>query len=390
MAAADQLTALMSLIQGVTGKSQTTTSSGGTQTSQQNVSDQGVNQLINQILSGSGGVKSIGSRARGSGLYNSTSEDILLGNLYATAANQAELARTPTVTTTSPTTSTTKTPGTGIGELATGLGGAYLASSLLNIGGKALSPVVNSASNSVGDFISGIFGGGSSSGTGKGIFDDIDVSAGGINPGASTASSTSFSSGEGYGLDTSTLGSFGGSSGVKGGTGVNFGLDLDSGEGSINLAGGGGLGALAGSLLSSFAGSALSPSTNSGSAGSGGATGGSIICTALMKKGLLDKELYAAGDKYIQKVPAETKVGYYAWARNIAAKIDSGHKGWTKVCLPFATGRTALLASRGTFSDHVVHPLGTLTKFVGEPVCRMIGTYLLWKNPEIKTQLQGV
>ena len=57
MAALDQLSGLMSLINGVKGTTQTSTTSGGTKTSQTNVSDQGVQQLINNILAGPGGVK---------------------------------------------------------------------------------------------------------------------------------------------------------------------------------------------------------------------------------------------------------------------------------------------------------------------------------------------
>ncbi|MNT12708.1 hypothetical protein D3C72_1476470 [compost metagenome] len=43
------------------------------------------------------------------------------------------------------------------------------------------------------------------------------------------------------------------------------------------------------------------------------------------------------------------------------------------MALPIARSRTSLLASGGSFMDHVKHPLGTFTKFIGEPICHLIG-----------------
>ena len=375
MAALDQLTGLMGVLNGLKGQSQTTTTGGGTQTQQTNISDAGIQQLLNQILSGSGGVKSIGSRARASGLYNSTTEDQLLGNLYATAANQAELARSPTVTTSAPTTQTTTQKGAGIGDLAAGLGGAFLASQALSIGGKALSPAIDAGSNYLTDLLGGLFGtNDSSSGGGKksGLSDIVFTGTGGGFGSSMGSSGTGISTGEGYGLNTNSLGNFGGGSTGQGGAGLNFGMDLDTGSGSVGVGGLGAIGSLLGSAISGLTGG-----SSSGGGGGGGSTGGSIICTALMARGLLDADHYAAGDAYIQSVPDHIKVGYYVWAEKVAAKISAGHKGWTKVCLPFAAGRTALLATPGSIVDHIKHPLGTLTKLVGEPICGMIGMWVL-------------
>lgn len=389
MAALDQLTGLMSVINGLKGQSQTTTTGGGTTTQQTNVSDAGINQLINQILSGSGGVKSIGARARSSGLYNSTSEDTLLGNLYATAANQAELARSPTTVTTAPTTSTTTQKGAGVGDLVTGLGTAFLASQALNIGAKALGPSLSSGSDYLSDLLGGLFGNDTSSSgsTSKRntIGDTIFTGTGGGFGSDGGTTGTGISTGEGFGLNTGSLGRFGGTG--QGGTGLNFGLDLDDGTGSVGVGGMGIVGSLLGSIVSGF-GSSGGGASGGGAGGSGGTTGGSIICTALMARGLLDADHYAAGDKYIQSVPLHVKVGYYVWAENIADKIAKGHKGWTKLCLPFAASRTALLATAGTFMDHVKNPLGTLTKFIGEPVCGIIGKRVLARVA--KTKLNNV
>lgn len=387
MAAADQLTALMNLIGNVQGKSQTTKTSGGTQTTQTNVSDQGIQEILNQILSGSGGVKTIGTAARKSGLYNSTTEEQLLGELYATAANKAELARTPTVTTTAPTTQTTKAEGTGVAPLLGTLGGAFLASQAINIGSKVLSPLVESGANSIGSAITDLLGIGSDSvasgSNGKGIFDNIDVTSGGGFGGGFGGGDTSISAGEGYGLNTSTLGSFESSSGVPGAKGINFGFDTDTGATSASIGGLGALGGLLGSVISG-----LSGGSTGGGGGGNGTSGGSVICTALKDRGLLDKELHKAGDAYLKQLPVEVKIGYHYWAVPIAAKIAAGHEGWTKVCLPVARSRTALLATAGTFADHVRYPLGSVTKFLGEPVCKLLGKLIL-KNEMFKN-LQGV
>lgn len=369
MAAADQLTGLLNLIQGVQGKSQTTKTSGGTTTQQTNVSDQGVNELINRILSGQGGVKSVGSRARASGLYNSTSEDILLGNLYATAANQAELARTPTVTTTTPQTQTTEQEGIGIGGLAANLGGAFLASQALNLGSRALAPALEEGGNYIADLLG--LGSGSSGSGSKLKLGDIDVDVGGGFGGNIGSSDVGIATGEGYGIDTSTLGNFGGSSSVPGAKGFNFGFDTDTGATSVGVGGLGAIGGLLGSLVSGLSGS--SGSSGGGGGGGGGTSGGSVICTALKDKGLLDKELHAAGSAYLNSMHPITVVGYQVWGNKIADKIRNGSKGWTKIALPIARSRTSLLASNGSFMDHVKHPLGTLTKFIGEPVCHLIG-----------------
>lgn len=377
MAALDQLTGLMNLISGIQGGGQTTTSSGGSQTTQTNLSDAAVQEQIRKILSGSGGVRDIGGSARRSGLYNSTSEDLLLGNLYATAANQGEIARAPTVTTTTPQTQTTTTEGAGLGTTLGVLGGAAALNAILN----------SNAAKSAGNGLLDLVGLGGDTGTGAPI-SGIDGSVSGglsIAPGgtgfqlggslvdgngAQTGfSGDSFSAQQSLGLP----GIGGTTSGASGQYNSNDDFDLlgSIGNAVSGFFSGGGLGGLVGAVQGGFGG---------GSSGGGGTSGGSIICTALMSRGLLDADHYAKGEAYISKVPMEVKVGYYSWAAPIARKIREGDKFWTAVCLPFARGRTALLATDGTFADHCKNPLGTLTKFIGEPICGWIGNRILRKT----------
>lgn len=380
MAALDQLTGLMNLLNGINGQSQTTTSSGGSQTTQTQLSDAAVQEQIKRILAGSGGVRDIGGSARRSGLYNSTSEDLLLGNLYATAANQGEIARAPTVTTTAPQTQTTTSEGAGLGQTAALIGGAAALNAVLN------SQTAKNAGNSLLDLI-GLGGDGSGTNIGGSDVATTGVNFGGNgfqlggtlvdgNGAAAGFSGDSFSSQQSLGLP-GTGGTTGASGNVSSGD-SDFDLLGSIGNAVSGFFSGGGLGGLVGAVQGGFGGG--------GGGGGGGTSGGSIICTALIHHGLLNPDHYALGEAYIKQVPMETKVGYYAWAAPIAAKIRAGNKFWTKVCLPFARSRTALLATSGTFTDHIRHPLGSLTKFVGEPLCGLYGRYILRKTLRVPVE----
>lgn len=376
MAAIDQLTGLMGLIQGISGGKSTTTTGGGKQTSQVQLSDEAVQEQIKRILAGSGGVRDIGGSARRSGLYDSTSEDLLLGNLYATAANQGEIARAPTVTTIAPQTQTTTTPGANLGTLAAVVGGGAALNALLN----------SNTAKGLGNSALDLLGIGGDSGNGAPVFGGTGTADFGLsgllsgNPGFGGSVSLD----EGNGAGTWSGDSFGSQVGLGlpgiGGTTSGASGNYQKGDNDFDLLGsignsiggffsGGGLGGLVGAVQGGFG----------GNSGGGGTSGGSIICTALIHHNLLDAGHYAKGEEYIKTVPIDVKLGYYSWAAPIAKKIREGDKFWTKVCLPFARSRTALLATDGTFMDHVKNPLGTLTKFVGEPICGVIGRRLLRK-----------
>ena len=66
------------------------------QTQQTHISDDGVNELINNILAGPGGVKQIGAATKRAGVFNSTVQEAALNDLHSSAAVKAELARSPT------------------------------------------------------------------------------------------------------------------------------------------------------------------------------------------------------------------------------------------------------------------------------------------------------
>lgn len=332
-----QLTDLLGLIQGVQGSGGRQTTSGGTTTQQTQVSDAGIQQILNGILSGPGGVSSVGSAARRSGLYNSTTEDRQMGNLLATAANQAELARAPTITTTPTTITETENEGSGLGTLGAIVGGLAGANFLYN----TFSPLLGGGEDNAAGQALGAGNIGSGGFSGMPIISGVSGNASASNP----------LSGFNFGLDPNA-------------GGVSIGYSSGAGGGDL-----GGLGALSG-IVSNLIGAA--PSRNS--SGAGGMSGGSVICTALMEKGELDSDLYAKGSEYLSSLDALTVLGYHIWAISIADKIRAGSSALSTICKPFAVSRTKLLATRGTLKDHLKYPLGTITKFLGEPICKLIGT----------------
>lgn len=371
MAAADQLTSILTLLNSGKGGTtkQTSTASGGTQTQQTQLSDEAVQEQIRRILSGAGGVQSVGGAARRSGLYNSTTEDMLLGNLYATAAAQGEIARAPIVTSTTPVTtiSESKAPkGAGIQD--------------------AILPILAMGAISKGfdmlpGMLGGLMGGGSDS---KGVphidplLDGESSLSFGANPGGGFNLGGRLGSGTGWDGDVSrtsaTLGQFNDGMGAIGASGSptkkgEGGFDLVGAAGSAlsGLFGGGGLGGLLGGLTGGFG----------GSGGGSKTSGGSVICTALQEIRELDEALYAKGSAYLNQLDPLTVIGYQVWAIKVADKIRQGSWLAKAVCRPIARSRTALLATDGSFLSHLKYPLGTLTKYVGEPVCRAIGWTLI-------------
>lgn len=337
-----QLNDLLNLINGVQGSGGKQTTTGGTTTQQTQVSDQGIQQIINSILAGPGGVSSVGGAARRSGLYNATTEDRQMGNLLATAANQAELSRSPTVTTTPTTTTVTENEGTGLGTLGAIIGGLAGANFLYDTFSPMLGGNKDDPNSAAGQSLA-------SGNIGSGGFSGMPI----ISGVSGNTSGTNSLGGFNFGLDPNA-------------GGVSIGYSSDGAGGGAGL---GGLGALSG-IVSNLVGAA--PGRNS--SGSGGAmVGGSVICTALMEKGELDPELYEKGSEYLSQLDALTVLGYHLWAIAVADKIRSGGKLSKAICKPFAISRTKLLATEGTLGDHIRNPLGTITKFLGEPACKVLG-----------------
>lgn len=87
-----------------------------TQTTSSNISKPGMDALLQQILGSAQGLSSIASGQRGAGLYNSSTNQLLLNDFMTRAAGELEKQRAGT-------TSTTRTPAQfGLGDIGTLLG----------------------------------------------------------------------------------------------------------------------------------------------------------------------------------------------------------------------------------------------------------------------------
>jgi len=440
MAKLTDLTDLLGVINAVKGTEQTRKTSGGTtkKTSQTNVSDQGVTQLIDQILAGPGGVKSVGSAARSSGMFDSTVEDTQLAELYSSAANKAELARTPTTTTTTTPgiTETVSAPGVGAGGLLGTLATTSAVSSLMkgevpftglfeSMGGGGAKSL--GGAKGIGDAIGSILGGGGGSGAAipGGFTTQIAGSAGlGTAGGVSSTAINASNAVSGAGAGAGAGGFFsrvpGGASTALGGAGGFLsGLTqeeeaLGSPESLLATLGpaalaGGPMGAAA-AAVGSILGSALSGGSIQDTVANipiiggvlddviGGVRSGlssvadafgTVICTALMYKGHLDKEEYRLALRLMHTLHPTALRGYHYWAVGVANKIKKGHKGWTAFWKPIMQSRVKLLASGGGFLNHCKYPLGTGTKYILEPGCYLIGRVLELHDTPVAGEYTG-
>lgn len=388
MAAIDQLSSLASILQTVQG-TETKSKTKGTQTQQTQISDTGVNKLIQDILSGPGGVRSIGGAARSTGLFNATTEDLLLGDLYSRAAVSAELARSPTVTTTNQT-AVQETPGVGLGAIGGAIAAGQAGKLLFGSGGEG------GLLSGAGEAVSNLFGGGGAAAAAtpavtQGVTSATGALAG-ATPGAIVNAGVAGTAG-------GALAGAGGASaaGAAGAGAAGTGLGFNATT-AIPL-GGSFLGGLLGGREASQEPGSLAVSALAGAAALGpigliaaplaSIAGGflrdlSVVCTALHRKGLITKQLHAAGDRYFQTLNPVVKVGYWMWGTWVARKIDSGSVFWTLFTLPIVKSYLRFLSGPKTLLSCYDHPLGGFAHFVGEPVCRLLGHLSLYWDTKIK------
>lgn len=378
----DTLVGFANLLGQVRGSSQTQTTTGGTttQTQQTNLDQTAIDRMIQQMLSGQGGQAAISGAARGSGLYDSTTERQLLNDLNARVAGEVAQRSAPTVTTTErePTVTTVEQPGMGLSGLVAPLAIASVGKPIMESLAGITRGLGNSATSgastgiSLGDVTAGpnlgsslgtSLGGGLAAGLGNIISGGAAESAGGLLGGALGSlddfASTSFSA---------ALPDIGGTalSSVLQGTPIGPMLNLFSNPDAMNL--------------TSFGSAAIAPLiAGLGPVGAaiapvlpilGSVLGGiSVVCTALQKRGLLDKTQYDKGQEYLSKLHFRTINGYYIWGVPLARQIDKGNKIAIAIALPFARQRTALLAGSPAYRN----PLGLVTKYIGEPACYALG-----------------
>lgn len=398
--AMDQLTGLGKLYDSINGLfgggtnggkeiTQTQSTSGGRTVSGLDISDAGIQRIINQMLAGPGGVKDISGAARGAGLFNSSTEALMRNDLATRVAGEAAKQSAKTVTTTDPvatTTNTTIAPTGGISPLQglLGVGGLKLAGSLL--GGSsagAASSGAGSITGALNNLSDTIFG---TSGISPALaatsipnlagqtFNSIDdlLAAPAMADAVGGVNAATGVSGVGAGLANLPLTSYLGpiaslAGGIFGGKkAVESPIGMGMSAIGTGLALAPALGPLA--PLGFLAGPALT--------GLGSLFGGnSVICTALKKRGLLDPVEYALGEEYLRTLSAYTISGYYLWGLNVAEAINRGNKWAIRLTLPWASSRMHLLASHSKWK-YVKYPLGSITKFIGQPICWSLGLIL--------------
>lgn len=92
----------------IVGDNKTTSSSGGSKTTQTDVSGAGIAELMRQMMEGTGGLADVATGSHVAGLYNDSTKTLLVQNLLTKIAGQAALANAKTTTTTSPESSSAK------------------------------------------------------------------------------------------------------------------------------------------------------------------------------------------------------------------------------------------------------------------------------------------
>ena len=370
--ATDQLTGITNLLSSANSifggdKTITQNTSGGSSrtVSGLDISDEGIQRIIDQMMSGAGGVKDISGAARGAGLYNASTEAMLRNDLATRVAGEAakQSAKTVSETVTSPQVVTSSIDTGGISPLTglLGIGGLKLAGNLVDKSGG----------------LSGIqaalgLGGSSASSLPANLTNSFDVSL--ANPLAGSASTVAGSVSDipaalGNMPFTSYLGPIASlAGGILGGKkALENPLSLGMSSLGTGLALAPALGPLA--PLGFLAGPALS--------GLGSLFhGGSVICTALKNRGLLDPVEYALGEEYLRSLSAYTITGYYIWGLRVADAISHGNPWAIKLTLPWARSRMHLLASHKGWTKYFRYPLGTVTLVIGQPLCWTLGLVL--------------
>lgn len=96
---------------------------------------------------------------------------------------------------------------------------------------------------------------------------------------------------------------------------------------------------------------------------------GTVICTELVRQGLLDKELYEAGIDHFQALPSRTIRGYQSWAKKVVPYMQRSRK-LSESLVPIAVDRYLHITGRKK------NLLGFLTVIIAEPICYVIGLVL--------------
>lgn len=101
--------------------------------------------------------------------------------------------------------------------------------------------------------------------------------------------------------------------------------------------------------------------------------GGSVICTELRRRGLMDYRTYLADQEFGASLPADVVRGYHRWAKRFAWAMKRSDF-LTKLIAPFAL-RWAREMRRRQYGDCKGSLIGKLFLVFGVPICGKIGRW---------------
>lgn len=371
------------------------TSSGRTVTQGLDITQEGVDAMIRDILESNQGLASVSSGQKTAGLYNSTVNQQLVNDLVSRASGEVAKATAKTVTTTGPETVTSVTPPRmDLGTAALGLGATVLGNKVLKKTG-----VVDKVSKGIDDILEGVFGGGSTAGAPAvvaagvpsigGIGDALGVSFGDIGGIADFGDVGSAFLG-GLGGTSDILGGFGDFAGFGGGMPfLDVGLDLLNGkpEDALTTAAGFALGGPLGATIASFLPSGITSGiADIGSSllgGIGDLFGGiSVVCTELNRQGLMSRELYRSDTAFAKEfmTPATLR-GYRLWGVPLVRLMRKSPRV-TAIAAWFAIARAHYIASLtgGAEYSPQLARRGKIINTIGVPMCKLLGMFVTTKK----------
>lgn len=139
------ITDVLKLIQSISGTQSTSTTSGGTKTTQTQLDQNTVNGLLKSALESNQGLASVTQGQVGAGLYNSSTNTMLTNDLLSRLTTDIAAKSAPTTITSTPTKTVQSTPGLGTAGML-GLGAVSLLKDPID---KILSGIKSGSGSSV-------------------------------------------------------------------------------------------------------------------------------------------------------------------------------------------------------------------------------------------------
>lgn len=359
---------LLSGVSGVanllTGTNSTTKTSGGTtkRTTGLDITQAGRKKMVQDLLSSVNGLASVAGGQRASGLYDSSTNQLLVNDLIDRTTSQVDRDTAKTVeTTTTPgtTTSTVAAPRVGMGTAALAAGGAY--------GAKKLYDILSS---------------GSSASTFAGALSDPSIVGSLASATAPISDFLSFTGDNSLMSGAANLGGVDFLSATGGMPVISAGMDLLQGD--VSGAAGDVAGYMLGNMIAPGAGGPMGAMVSnilpvdSIVSGVGGflknIVGGSVICSELLAQGKMPKNLYILDVAYAELcIDYDVLEGYRLWA---VPAVRSMRKSSvvTNLVAPFAISRAHYISALcgGDYSRKMA-VLGWAVNAAGYPICWALG-----------------